>query len=92
MARKLVSRVSRNAPFLLSKQAHARSPSWANIHPPFFCFDGYDLTLSLSGKKIIGETRTKPTFLSIFAQQTGPRMKSSGANFHPPFFALMGMI
>jgi len=33
MARKLASRVSRNAPFLPSKQAHALSPLGANFHP-----------------------------------------------------------
>ena len=33
---KHVSRVSRNAPFLPSKQAHALSPLGANFHPPFF--------------------------------------------------------
>ena len=36
---KRVSGVSRNAPFLPSKQAHvvhAQSLLWANFHPPFF--------------------------------------------------------
>jgi len=54
VAEKHVSRVSRNAPFLPNKQAHT-----ANFHPPFFCFDGYGLTLNLSGNKRIGEIWTK---------------------------------
>jgi hypothetical protein len=37
MARKRVSGVSRNSPFLPSKQAHALSPLGADFHPPFFC-------------------------------------------------------
>ena len=41
MARKLVSRVSSNAPLLPNKQAHALSPLGANFHHPFFCSNGY---------------------------------------------------
>jgi hypothetical protein len=59
MARKLVSRVSRNAQFLPSKQAHALCPLGEIFHTPFFCFDGYGLTLNLSGDKRIGEIQTK---------------------------------
>ena len=59
VARKRVSRVSRNAPLLPSKQAHAHSPSGANFQPPFICFDGYGLNLNPSGNKRIGEIRTK---------------------------------
>ena len=63
MVRKRVSVVSRNAPFLPSKQAHARSPLGANFHLPFFCVDGYGLTLNLSENKRIGEIRTKTRIL-----------------------------
>jgi hypothetical protein len=35
MARKHVSGISKNAPFLPSKQAHALSPLGAIFHPPF---------------------------------------------------------
>jgi len=62
MATKRVSRVSRNLPFLPGKQAHAQSLIGQVIHPPFFCFDGYGLTLNLYRNKI-GEIRPKPTFL-----------------------------
>ena len=58
MARKRVSRVSRKAPFLPSKQTHTPSPSGANFQPPFFCCYRYGLTLTLSGNKRIGELRT----------------------------------
>jgi len=40
VARKRVFRVSRNAPFLPSKQTHAPSPSGANFNPPFFAYTG----------------------------------------------------
>ena len=59
MTRKRVSRVSGNAPFLPSKPAHAQSPLGANSQPPLFCFDGYGLTLNLSGNKTNGEMWTK---------------------------------
>ena len=73
MARKCVSRVSRYAPFLPSKQAHALSPLGANFQPPFFCFDGHVLTLNLSGNKTIGEVRTNtristPKFINFHAE------------------------
>jgi hypothetical protein len=47
MAGKRVSRVSRIAPFLQI------------LYPPSFCFDGYGLTLNLSGNKGIGKIWTK---------------------------------
>ena len=59
VTRKRVSRVSKNAPILPSKEAHAPSPLGANFQPPFFCFDGYGLTLNLSGNDKIGEIWTK---------------------------------
>ena len=34
-------------------------PLGANFQPPFFCFDGYGLTLNLSGNDKIGEIWTK---------------------------------
>jgi hypothetical protein len=46
---------SRNAPFLPSKQAHALSPLGQMFNPPFFCCDGYGLTLDLSGNKRVDE-------------------------------------
>jgi hypothetical protein len=60
MARKLVSRT---APFLPSKQAHALSPLGAKFHPPFLCFDGCGLTLNLSGIRILVKFGPKPAFL-----------------------------
>ena len=61
VARKRVSRVSRNAPFWPRKQAHTHSPFRAIFQPPFFCFDGYGLTLS--GNNELVEFRPKPAFL-----------------------------
>jgi hypothetical protein len=63
MARKRVSGVSRKAPFLPSKHAHALSPLGADFHPPFFCFDGYGLTLNPSGNKRLVKFIPKSTFL-----------------------------
>jgi hypothetical protein len=78
MARKRVSGVSRNSPFLPSKQAHALSPLGADFHPPFFCkqrvaSNGYGSTLYLSGNKRIDEIRTKTAFLHpyhLFGRET----------------------
>ena len=80
MARKLVSRVSKNAPFLPSKQVHALSPLGAKFHPPFFCFDGYGLTLNLSEKKTVGEFRTK----TCISTPIPPLWQGNGTNPAPP--------
>jgi len=61
VARKRVSRVSRNAPILPSKQAHALSPLGANFTPPFFCCNGYGLTQN--GNKIMVKFGFEVTFL-----------------------------
>jgi hypothetical protein len=62
MARKRVSRVSRNAPFLPSKQAPASSPLGANFLPPFFCFGGYGWTVNHQGKKNLVTLDPNPHF------------------------------
>ena len=54
---------SGNAPLLPSKQAHTLSPLGANFQPPFFCFDGYGLTLNLSEDKKLKKFGPKPAFL-----------------------------
>jgi len=83
MARKRVSGVSRNAPFLPSKQAHALCP-WGQIFTPLiFCFDGYGLTLILSGNKRISEIRTKfrlPTPIYLYGREM--------AQIQPPTLSL----
>jgi hypothetical protein len=83
MARKRVSGVSRNAPFLPSKQAHAPSPLGAIFHPPFFCFNGYGWTLNLSENKRIGEFGPQPAFLHPY-HLSGREM----AQFQPPTLTL----
>jgi len=82
MARKLVSGVFRNAPFLPSKQAHALS-FMGKFSPPFFCFNGYGLTLNLSENKTIGEIRTKTRILHPY-HLSGREM----ANIQPPTLTL----
>ena len=61
-------RVSKNAPFRPSKQAHALSFRGL-FSTPIFYFDGYGLTPNLSGNKRIGEIQnqhfyTHATFLA----------------------------
>jgi hypothetical protein len=82
MTRKRVSGVSRNAPFVPSKQAHALSPLGAKFHP-FFCFIGYGLTLNLSENKRIGGIRTKTRILHPY-HLSGREM----AKIQPPTLTL----
>ena len=45
---------------IFAQQTGPRNKSFrGKFSPPFFCFDGYGLTLNLSGNKRIGEIRTK---------------------------------
>jgi hypothetical protein len=79
MAKKRVSRVSRNAPFLPSKQAHTLSLKGQIFNHPFSCFDGYGLTLNLSGNKSIGDIRTK----SRISTPIPPFWQGNGTNPAP---------
>ena len=75
MAKKRVPRVSQNAPFLPSKQAHALSSLGANYQPPFFALMG--MVLPYLGTKIRWNSDQYPHFHTHATFLAGKWHKSS---------------
>jgi len=86
VARKRVSGVSRNAPCLPSKQAHALNPLGAISTPPFFCCNGYGFTQNVSGNKKMVEKWWKLDLESHFCTHVWvqPPFGREMAQIQPP--------